>query len=100
MQKKKNKEKVEIILQYVFYFVAMLAGIIMGLMYVDKSNSDERNVNYVNCHPPVKHDTISIHDTIYKERTVVRWKIKRCCCCCSRDHFGCERLKKDTVNLQ
>lgn len=98
MQKMKNKNWVEIKPKYVIYIIAIVAGIIMGLMYVDKPDSDERNVNYVNCSPTVKNDTITIHDTVYKERTVVRWKVKRCCC--RRIDFGCERLKNDTVNIQ
>lgn len=83
------------------YPAAIVTGIILGLMYVDKPYMEGRNVNFVNYPIPVKHDTVFIHDTIYKERTVVKWKYKRCCCCCCKmNSFGCERIQKDTVKFQ
>lgn len=68
----------------IFFSLAIVIGTILGFFYVDKPDGKEDSVYIVDNRGVSKNDTIVFHDTIYKVKTIVKWKYRKDCCCCIR----------------
>lgn len=97
MQKKRGSVGGKSVLQNLAFIVATVIGCVLGFEYVDLPDKEEKGCRIFNNITTTGRDTTYVHDTIYKCKTIVRWKYKRSCCCCNSNCQNDNSKRLDSI---
>ncbi len=97
MQKMKEANKKKRFWPCVLLAFSFAVGLILGFIFDDKQDSEKSSLYIIDNNPSCNRDTVLVRDTIYRVKTIIKWRYKVADCCCTRHKCNNNNERLDSI---